>query len=63
MKSCILPIKSRISLRAKARLNVGIARDLAANFGGNKADYLKRLNRQLKLKMTDDSQSSLAKAA
>jgi len=63
MKSFIIPIKSNMSIRSKARLNVGIARDLAASFGGKKADYLKRLNKQLKIKKASEIRSSLAKAA
>ncbi len=37
-----------MSLRDKARLNVDIARDLADSFGGDIADYLKKLNGKLK---------------
>ncbi len=36
------------SLRDKARLNASLARDLADSFGGDIADYLKRLNKNLK---------------
>ncbi len=36
------------ALRDKARLNTSIARDLADCFGGDIADYLKRLNKNLK---------------
>ncbi len=35
-------------LREKARLNASIARDLAESFGGDIADYLKRLNKNLR---------------
>lgn len=34
--------------RAKAQLNLWMAKDLASSFGGRKSDYLKRLNRKLK---------------
>ena len=34
--------------RAKAQLNLWVAKDLAHSFGGRKTDYLKRLNRKLK---------------
>lgn len=37
-----------MSLREKARLNVWLAKDLAENFGGKKADYLKKLNQKLR---------------
>ncbi len=37
-----------IDFRAKARLNLSIAKDLSSCFGGKEADYLKRLNRKLK---------------
>ncbi len=36
------------ALREKARLNASIARDLADSFGGDMADYLKRLNKHLR---------------
>lgn len=56
-----------MSLREKARLNVWLAKDLAENFGGNKADYLKKLNQRLRTRIKVDSsvgQSSYyAKAA
>jgi hypothetical protein len=37
-----------VDFRAKARLNLSIARDLSSCFGGKESDYLKRLNRKLK---------------
>jgi hypothetical protein len=40
-----------MSLREKAMLNNGIAKDLAEGFGGRKADYLIRLNRKLKVEI------------
>jgi hypothetical protein len=60
------PINDKISWRSKARLNICIAQDLADNFGGNKADYLKRLNQKLRLKIVCNAtfyNRSLAKAA
>lgn len=48
MNTLIIPLNQRLSFRDKARLNVCIARDLADNFGGNPADYLRPLNRKLK---------------
>jgi hypothetical protein len=57
---------SKASIRDKARLNICIAKDLADSFGGNKADYLKRLNRKLRMKIVCDSvfyPRPLAKAA
>ena len=43
---------SKMMWRQKARLNICIAKDLADSFGGDKADYLKRLNRKLRIKIT-----------
>ena len=64
----IVPINlnSKASIKEKARLNICIAKDLADSFGGSKADYLKRLNRKLRLKIVGDSAfypRLLAKAA
>jgi hypothetical protein len=44
-------MKNKMAWRKKARLNIGIAKDLANSFGGKKADYLKRLNHKLKIKI------------
>jgi hypothetical protein len=55
-----------MSFREKARLNVCIAKDLAENFGGKKADYLKMLNQKLRIQITFNSAMhtrSYAKAA
>jgi hypothetical protein len=57
---------SRKTWRNKARLNVCIAKDLVENYGGRKADYLKRLNHKLKMKIVDDASfcpGQFAKAA
>lgn len=51
-----------MSLREKARLNIWLAKDLAENFGGRKADYLKKLNQKLRSQASVRS-SMLAKAA
>ena len=40
-----------MSLREKARLNVCLAKDLAENFGGRKADYLIKLNQKLRIRL------------
>lgn len=47
-------LKSKMVWRKKARLNICIAKDLANDFGGKKADYLKRLNHKLKVKMANN---------
>lgn len=65
---CTVPIdlNSKASIREKARLNICIAKDLADSFGGRKADYLARLNRQLRRQIAMRSTSypqSLATAA
>ena len=56
-----------MSFREKARLNVCIAKDLAENFGGKKADYLKMLNQKLRAQITVNSslyyETCYAKAA
>ena len=56
-----------MSFREKARLNVCIAKDLAENFGGKKADYLKMLNQKLRVQISFTSSlyygSYYAKAA
>ena len=44
-----------MSLREKARLNIWLAKDLAENFGGKKADYLKKLNQSLRKRIPTDS--------
>ena len=54
---------SKISWRDKARLNICIAKDLADSFGGRKAEYLKRLNQKLRMKITFDTIQPFAKAA
>jgi hypothetical protein len=59
-------INSKASIRNKARLNISIAKDLADSYGGRKADYLKSLNRKLRIKIAENSThftNCLAKAA
>jgi hypothetical protein len=51
MRIVSININSKASIREKARLNICIAKDLADNFGGRKADYLIRLNRKLRMKI------------
>ena len=46
---------SIVSWRDKARLNICIARDLADSFGGRKAEYLKRLNQNLRTRIALDT--------
>jgi len=48
MFNTIIPLEMKMTFRDKVRLNICIAKDLAENFGGRKADYLIRLNRRLK---------------
>ena len=47
----IIPSNYKEALRNKARLNICMAKDLSECFGGSKADYLKRLNRKLRIKI------------
>ncbi len=47
-----------MSLRERARLNVWLAKDLAENFGGRKADYLKKLNQRLRARIVVKSSIS-----
>ena len=66
MLSTVIPLDYRISLRDKVRLNICIAKDLADSFGGRKADYLIKLNRRLRIKITFGSTNftnCMAKAA
>ena len=66
MRIVLINLNSKASIKERARLNVCIAKDLADSFGGSKADYLKRLNRKLRQKISDDSAfypRLLAKAA
>jgi len=51
MRIVPININSKASIRDKARLNICIAKDLADSFGGNKTDYLKRLNQKLRMKV------------
>ena len=53
----------KMSWRDKARLNICIAKDLADSFGGRKAEYLKRLNQNLRMRIAFDTIHSFAKAA
>jgi hypothetical protein len=48
MNASVRPANKQIDFRAKARLNLSIAKDLSYCFGGREADYLKRLNGRLK---------------
>jgi len=66
MFNTVVPINNKMSCREKVRLNICIAKDLADSFGGRKADYLIRLNRKLRMKITIASANftnCMAKAA
>ena len=54
---------NKMSWRNKARLNICIAKDLADSFGGRKAEYLKRLNQNLRMRIAFDTIYPYAKAA
>ena len=54
---------SKMSWRDKARLKICIAKDLADSFGGRKAEYLKRLNQNLRMRIAFDTIQPFAKAA
>ena len=49
------PLNSKIYWRKKAQTNICIAKELADIFGGAKADYLKKLNHRLRIKIADHS--------
>ena len=53
----VIQLNNKMSLRNKARLNICIAKDLAYSFGGRKADYLIRLNQQLRMKIVIGSEN------
>ncbi len=66
MFNTIIPLNMKMTFRDKARLNICMAKDLAENFGGRKADYLNRLNRRLRTKIfleSDIFNNHMAKAA
>ena len=57
---------NKVFWRKKAQTNICLAKELADIFGGTKADYLKRLNHRLRLKIADNGgfySNSFAKAA
>ena len=53
----------KMSWKDKARLNICIAEDLADSFGGRKAEYLKRLNHNLRMRIAFGTHQALVKAA
>ena len=57
MFNTIIPLEMKMTFRDKVRLNICIAKDLADSFGGREADYLIRLNRKLRMKITIDSEN------
>ena len=61
-----IPLNSKVSWRKNARANICIAKELADIFGGAKADYLKRLNCRLRMKIQAENvydYDNFAKAA
>ena len=54
---------SKMFWKEKARLNICIAKDLAAIFGGKKTEYLKRLNQNLRMRIACDVNQVFAEAA
>ncbi|UCE55761.1 MAG: hypothetical protein JSV31_10005 [Desulfobacterales bacterium] len=63
MFTSIIPLNNKVAWRKKAQANICIAKELADIFGGSKTDYLKRLNRKLKMKITAEYLHPFAKAA
>ena len=53
MLSSNISLNNKIFWRKKAQTNICIAKELADIFGGTKADYLKKLNHRLKIKIAD----------
>ena len=53
MLSSNIPLTNKIFWRKKAQTNICIAKELADIFGGTKADYLKKLNHRLRIKIAD----------
>ncbi|MEE4603940.1 MAG: hypothetical protein V2J65_21840 [Desulfobacteraceae bacterium] len=54
---------SKIFWKEKAQLNICIAKDLSDSFGGRKAEYLKRLNQNLRMRIAFDTNQAFAEAA
>jgi hypothetical protein len=63
MFNSIIALNNKVAWRKKAQANICIAKELAEIFGGGKADYLKRLNRKLRIKITAEYLQPFAKAA
>jgi hypothetical protein len=63
MFNSIIALNNKVAWRKKAQANICIAKELAEIFGGGKADYLKRLNRKLRMKITAQYLQPFAKAA
>jgi hypothetical protein len=60
-----IPPNSKIFWRKKAQTNICMAKELADIFGGVKADYLKKLNHRLRIKIAHHygfSSNAFAKA-
>jgi hypothetical protein len=66
MFSSNIPFNSKASWRKKAQTNICMAKELADIFGGTRADYLKRLNLRLRMRIAENYglyTNSFAKAA
>jgi hypothetical protein len=63
MFNSIIALNNKVAWRKKAQANICIAKELAEIFGGGKADYLKRLNRKLRMKINAQYLQPFAKAA
>ena len=63
MFNSIIALNNKVTWRKKAQANICIAKELADIFGGSKADYLKRLNRKLRIKITAEYLQPFAKSA
>jgi hypothetical protein len=50
-----IPLNNKIFWKKKAQTNICLARELAEIFGGAKADYLKKLNHRLRIKIADNN--------
>jgi hypothetical protein len=61
-----IPLNSKATWRKKAQTNICMAKELVDIFGGSKADYLKKLNHRLRMRIAENYgyySSPFAKAA
>ena len=49
-----IPQNSKVVWRKKARTNIYMAKELADIFGGAKAEYLKKLNHRLRMRIAEN---------